>query len=112
LYLLYLTRQVNDGLPRPNPDDAGPIMCRSMGLPITSGCDTAWIRTRDCSDVSCTKMQWLRPLRHSGGQKMFSCCSSKEPWGLMVRMATINPGSLTPGSWLKAVGYQIKYQRF
>ena len=31
-----------------------------MGLPITAGCDTAWIRTRDCSDASCTGC--LRPL--------------------------------------------------
>jgi hypothetical protein len=45
---LYLTRQVrleqilvyNDGLLRPNPDDAGPIVRRPMGLPITAGCDT------------------------------------------------------------------------
>ena len=29
-----------------------------MGLPITAGCDTAWNRTRDCSDASCTEMQW------------------------------------------------------
>jgi hypothetical protein len=31
---------------RPNPDDAGPIVRRPMGLPITTGCHTAWIRTR------------------------------------------------------------------
>ena len=36
----------NDCLHRPNPDDAGPIVHRPMGLPITPGCDTAWIRTR------------------------------------------------------------------
>ena len=28
------------------PDDAGLIVRRPMGLPITAGCDTAWIRTR------------------------------------------------------------------
>ena len=41
LFFVPLTRQVsqeqilifNDGLPRPNPDDAGPIVCRPMGLP-------------------------------------------------------------------------------
>ena len=37
-----------------------------MGFPITDRCDTAWIWTRDCSDTSCTEMQCLRPLRHSG----------------------------------------------
>ena len=50
----YLTRQVsheqiltyNDSLPRPNPDDAGPIVRRPMGLPITAGCDTAWIELK------------------------------------------------------------------
>jgi hypothetical protein len=26
----------------PNPGDAGPIVHRSMGLPITAGYDTAW----------------------------------------------------------------------
>jgi hypothetical protein len=48
---LYLTRQVsyeqiliyNDNLPRPNPDDTGPIVRRPIGLPITAGCDAAWI---------------------------------------------------------------------
>jgi hypothetical protein len=68
---LYLTKQVSseqiiiyDGLPRPNRDDAGPIVRRPMGLPITARCDTAWIRTRDCSDASCTEMQCLRSLCH------------------------------------------------
>ena len=37
-----------------------------MGLPITSGCDTARDRTWICSDASSTVMQCLRPLRHSG----------------------------------------------
>ena len=31
---------------RPNQDEAGTILRRPMGLPITAGCDTAWIRTR------------------------------------------------------------------
>ena len=31
--------------PGPNPDDAGPIVRCPMGLPITSGCDTAWNQT-------------------------------------------------------------------
>ena len=73
LFNLDLTRQVskqiiiyNDGLLRPNPDDAGPIVRCPMELPITAGCDTAWIRTRYYSDASCTEMQCLRPLRHSG----------------------------------------------
>jgi hypothetical protein len=48
----------NDG-----PDDAGPIVCRPMELQITAGCDSAWIRTRDCNNTSCTEMQCLRPLR-------------------------------------------------
>ena len=33
----------NDGLHRPNTDDAGPIVCCRMGLPITAECDTAWM---------------------------------------------------------------------
>jgi hypothetical protein len=47
----------NDG-----PDNAGPIVCCPVGLPITAGCDTAWILTRDVSDASCTEMQCLRQL--------------------------------------------------
>jgi hypothetical protein len=43
----------------PNPDDAGPIVCRPMGFPITAGCDTAWNRTRVSSDAASTDMQWL-----------------------------------------------------
>ena len=37
-----------------------------MGLPIMAGCDAAWIWTRYCSDASCTAMQCLRSLCHSG----------------------------------------------
>jgi hypothetical protein len=45
---LYLTKIPidNDGLHRPNPDDAWPIVHWPMGLAITAGCDTAWIQTR------------------------------------------------------------------
>uniref|UniRef100_A0A4W5NP36 Arrestin, beta 2a n=1 Tax=Hucho hucho TaxID=62062 RepID=A0A4W5NP36_9TELE len=59
---LVISQQIliyNGGLPRPNPDDAGPMVRRPMGLPI---------RTRDCSNASCTEMQCLRPLHHSGAQ--------------------------------------------
>ena len=75
--IFYITRQVhkeqiliyNDGLQRPNPDDVGPIVRRHVGLPITAGCDTAWIRTRvSVVDASSTEMQCLRPLRHSGAK--------------------------------------------
>ena len=31
---------------QPTPAKPGPIVCRPVGLPITAGCDTAWIRTR------------------------------------------------------------------
>jgi hypothetical protein len=41
----------NDSLPRPNSDDAGAIVRRPMGLSIMTGCDRAWIQTRDCSDT-------------------------------------------------------------
>jgi hypothetical protein len=40
-----------------------PIVHHPLGLPITAGCDTDWIRTRDRSGASCTEMQCLRPLR-------------------------------------------------
>jgi hypothetical protein len=58
----------NDGLPQLNPnlDDAEPIVRRPMGLPITADCDTAWNRTRVCSDTSNTEMQCLRPRSPSG----------------------------------------------
>ena len=71
----YLTRQeqiliYNDGLPRPNlnPDNDGPIVHRPMGLPITAGCDTAWNRTRVCSDDTLA-------LRCSA----LDCCATQEP---------------------------------
>ena len=36
----------NVGLPGPKPANAGPIVRRSMGLPIPAGCDRGWIRPR------------------------------------------------------------------
>uniref|UniRef100_A0A8C7FFT9 Arf-GAP with GTPase, ANK repeat and PH domain-containing protein 3 n=2 Tax=Oncorhynchus kisutch TaxID=8019 RepID=A0A8C7FFT9_ONCKI len=56
----------------PNTDDAGPIVHRPMGLPISDGCDTARDRTRVCSDASNTEMQCLRPLRHSAYSSYFA----------------------------------------
>ena len=44
------TRKSRPAKPSPNPDDAGPIVRRLMGLPVTASCDTAWDRTRVCSD--------------------------------------------------------------
>uniref|UniRef100_A0AAZ3PA97 Regulator of calcineurin 1 n=1 Tax=Oncorhynchus tshawytscha TaxID=74940 RepID=A0AAZ3PA97_ONCTS len=32
--------------PSPNPDDAGPIVRRLIGLPVAAGCGTAWDHTR------------------------------------------------------------------
>jgi hypothetical protein len=56
----------NDGLSQSNPKEAGPIVHRPMGLPITAGCDTAWNQTRVCRDYSSTEIQCLTPLCHSG----------------------------------------------
>ena len=53
--------------PCPNLDDAGPIVCRLMGLPVASGCDTARDRNLICSDTPSTAMQYPRPLCHSEG---------------------------------------------
>ena len=64
---LYEPSKAPRAKPSPNQDYAGPIVCRPMGLPITSGCDTTRDRIRVCSDASSTAMQCLRPLRHSGG---------------------------------------------
>ena len=59
LLFIYLGKSVknkiliyNDGLHQPNLDDAGTIVRRALGLPITAGCDTAWNRNRVCSDAS------------------------------------------------------------
>jgi hypothetical protein len=80
----YLTRQVsseqiliyNDGLPRPNPDDAGPIVRRPMVLPVMARCFTAWIRTRDSRDTCCNEMQCLSsdaaPLGSPEGRRIRS----------------------------------------
>jgi hypothetical protein len=63
--VLYLTRKSvkNSFIYNDGPDVAGPIVRRPMGLPITSGCDTARIRTRDISDATSTGRQCLRLLR-------------------------------------------------
>ena len=65
--MFYLTRQDPDGV-WPTPAKFGRCWanCRPMGLPIMSDCDTAWNRTRVCSDASSTEIQCLRPLRHYG----------------------------------------------
>ena len=48
------------------PGQRRPIARSPMGLPIMAGCDSAWNRTRVCSDASSTELQCLRPLLHSG----------------------------------------------
>uniref|UniRef100_A0A8C8F818 SH3 domain-binding glutamic acid-rich protein n=1 Tax=Oncorhynchus tshawytscha TaxID=74940 RepID=A0A8C8F818_ONCTS len=45
------TRSSQPAKPSPNLDDAGPIMCRLMGLPVTVGCNTTRDRIRICSDI-------------------------------------------------------------
>uniref|UniRef100_A0AAZ3PQH3 Tc1-like transposase DDE domain-containing protein n=1 Tax=Oncorhynchus tshawytscha TaxID=74940 RepID=A0AAZ3PQH3_ONCTS len=45
-----------------------------MGLPITTSCDTAWNRTRVCSDASSTEMQCVRILHHLGAQHTSRLC--------------------------------------
>ena len=52
--------------PSPNPDDTGPIVHCLM-----ASSNTAWDRTRICSDASGTVMQCLRPLCHLGGRFNF-----------------------------------------
>jgi hypothetical protein len=64
------TRTSQTAKPFPNPDDAGPIVHRLMGIPVD--CDTAQDQTQVCRDTSSTAMQdtivqCLRPLCHSGG---------------------------------------------
>ena len=61
------TRTSQPVKPSPNPDDAGPIVHRFMGLPVAASCNTARDQTWICSDASSTVTQFLRPLRHSGG---------------------------------------------
>ena len=58
--------------PSPNSDNAGPIVHRPMGLPITASCDTAWNRTRVCSDASSTAIQCLITLPHSAACTTFT----------------------------------------
>ena len=53
--------------------DAGPILHRPTGLPITVGCDTAWIWTR----VSVVAPQALRC-------SAFDRCATREPQLLYV----------------------------
>jgi hypothetical protein len=49
----------------------GQLCSRPMGLPVTAGCDTAWIVIQVvCSDASSTEMQYLRPLRHLGAPSL------------------------------------------
>uniref|UniRef100_A0A8K9VE35 Seizure related 6 homolog like n=1 Tax=Oncorhynchus mykiss TaxID=8022 RepID=A0A8K9VE35_ONCMY len=67
-YLFVVNKSNHRKLPSLNPDDAGPIVRRPMGLPITAGWDTARDQTWVCNNASSTVMQCLRPLRHSGGQ--------------------------------------------
>ena len=40
----------------------GQLCAALWDSPITAGCDSAWIQTRDCSVASYTEMQCLRPL--------------------------------------------------
>jgi hypothetical protein len=52
-----------------------------MALPITAGCDAAWIWTSYCSDASFTEIQCLRPLPHSRAQihwRPLLICTVKE----------------------------------
>jgi hypothetical protein len=65
-YIIIIIIIYNDGLPRPDPNNAGPIVRRPMGLSITADCETAWNQTRVYSDSFSTEMQCLRLLRHSG----------------------------------------------
>jgi hypothetical protein len=63
-----LTRKVSyEQKYRPKPNNAGQIVRRPMGLPITASCDTAWIRTR----VSIVMPQALRC-------SALTCCTTRE----------------------------------
>jgi hypothetical protein len=57
------TRTSLPAKPSPNPNDAGPIVCHPIGLPVAAGCDRAWTQTQN-SDTASTAMQCLRPLHH------------------------------------------------
>ena len=72
-HIFYLIRQVSsEQILIYNEGNTGPIVRRSMGLPITASRDTTWNRTRVFSDTSSTEMQCLRPLHHSGAQMAVS----------------------------------------
>ena len=45
----------------------GQLCAAAWVSPFAAGCDTAWNRTKICSDTASTVMQCLRPLHHSGG---------------------------------------------
>jgi hypothetical protein len=60
------TRRSLPAKPSPNPDDAGPVVLRPIGLPVAAGCDRSW--TQPGSRVAQLAVQCLRPLRHSGGR--------------------------------------------
>ena len=55
--------------PSNTPDEAGPIVHRPMGVPVTAGCDTAWDRNRRpiaCfliwrDGISLHEVSWLTP---------------------------------------------------
>jgi hypothetical protein len=61
------TRTSRPAKPSPNPDIAGPIVCSLMDHLVAAGCDTAWDRTRICSNTASTAMQCIRTVHHSGG---------------------------------------------
>jgi hypothetical protein len=121
IFIYYLTMQVsseqiliyNDGLPRQNPNDTGPIVRCPVGHPIASGCDTACIRTRDCSDASYTEMQCLRPLRHAGTMTniflfsdhyacVFSCFLLLCSFDPMIHLTNKELCVLQAQAWIKA----------
>uniref|UniRef100_A0A8C7MC35 Eukaryotic translation initiation factor 4, gamma 2b n=1 Tax=Oncorhynchus kisutch TaxID=8019 RepID=A0A8C7MC35_ONCKI len=59
----YGTRTLLLAKPFPNPDDAGPIVRRLMGLPVSVGCFTARGRTWICSDAV---PETVAPLQRPG----------------------------------------------
>ena len=94
----------NDSIPqqKPDPDDAGPIVRRPIGLPMTAGCDTAWNLTRDCSDSSSTERQYLRLLHHSGEKeeeegRAYPTGEPTFPWSVSAPSPTIHPCTTQPG---------------
>jgi hypothetical protein len=69
------TRTSLPAIPSPNPDDAGPIVCRPMGLPVTAATEPG--QTRISSGTASTVMQGLRPLRPLGRTQYESCMIAK-----------------------------------